>query len=403
MRKTININLFDTNYAIDEDACKLLEEYLDSIRQHFSQQESGEEIADDIEHRVAELLWEKKSQGVESIDLMTVKTILKQIGNPEQMSEETTANEAAAADETSDKNNVAADESTSDNSKTTAADAEPAKRKLLRDPNDRVLGGVISGMTRHFGGSNPTLWRIILALVTLFFTFHSSIIEWFLPLSINLCIVIAYLICWIAIPEAKADRPSQPKAGETASPVVADAPAAANNNNSNTSSSDGCAKGCFIAAALAAFVIIAIIFFVSSIYTPLFDMILGRDVIIVDDHNPLSFIEGILHNLRTLVIFVILAVLIALYFLLFRTKNGKKAFLFILLGIIGVVAISQFIPQCSSAPRGLMNWNTKTSRTVTLPDGSVCNITRTEIHDGSNTIIREDTVITQLPPDDFAE
>lgn len=32
MKKNININLFGTLYAIDEDACKLLENYLDKYR-----------------------------------------------------------------------------------------------------------------------------------------------------------------------------------------------------------------------------------------------------------------------------------------------------------------------------------------------------------------------------------
>lgn len=47
MKKNININLFGTLYAIDEDACKLLEDYLDNIKSHFAKREGGDEIADD--------------------------------------------------------------------------------------------------------------------------------------------------------------------------------------------------------------------------------------------------------------------------------------------------------------------------------------------------------------------
>ena len=60
MKKNININLCGVIYAIDEDACQLLEQYLDNIKSYFCRQEGGEEIADDIEHRIAELFWEKK-------------------------------------------------------------------------------------------------------------------------------------------------------------------------------------------------------------------------------------------------------------------------------------------------------------------------------------------------------
>ena len=63
MKKNISINLFGTLYAIDEDAYTLLERYLNSMKSYFARQEGGEEIADDIEHRVAELLWQQKQQG----------------------------------------------------------------------------------------------------------------------------------------------------------------------------------------------------------------------------------------------------------------------------------------------------------------------------------------------------
>lgn len=53
MKKNIQINLFGTLYNIDEDACQLLENYLESMKRYFSTREGGAEIADDIEHRVA--------------------------------------------------------------------------------------------------------------------------------------------------------------------------------------------------------------------------------------------------------------------------------------------------------------------------------------------------------------
>ena len=41
MKKNININLFGTLYAIDEDACTLLENYLDNMRSYFAKRDGG--------------------------------------------------------------------------------------------------------------------------------------------------------------------------------------------------------------------------------------------------------------------------------------------------------------------------------------------------------------------------
>lgn len=69
MKKNITINLFGQLYNIDEDAYELLEKYQKNIRSYFSRREGGEEVADDVEHRVAELFAELKEQGVEAITI----------------------------------------------------------------------------------------------------------------------------------------------------------------------------------------------------------------------------------------------------------------------------------------------------------------------------------------------
>ena len=57
MKKNITVNLFGQLYAIDEDAYSLLEQYLQNMKRYFATREGGDEIADDIEHRVACLLY----------------------------------------------------------------------------------------------------------------------------------------------------------------------------------------------------------------------------------------------------------------------------------------------------------------------------------------------------------
>lgn len=168
MKKNITINLFGATYAIDEDAYELLKKYQDNMRSYFSKKEGGEEIADDIEHRVAELMAELRANGVEAISIEHVEQIINRIGNPEQMNEP-----ASEQDVTSEE---------------ACEQKESGRRRLYRDPQDSMLGGVISGLSHFFGFGDPTLLR--LAMVLLFFFSASTIL-------------IAYLVLWIVVPKAE--------------------------------------------------------------------------------------------------------------------------------------------------------------------------------------------------------
>ena len=88
MKKNITINLLGSLYAIDEDAYELLNQYLNNMKRYFARKEDGAEIADDIEHRIAELLADLKAQGVEAITIEHIEDIIKRIGNPEEMDDE---------------------------------------------------------------------------------------------------------------------------------------------------------------------------------------------------------------------------------------------------------------------------------------------------------------------------
>lgn len=56
MKKTLTVNLGGTVFHIDEDAYRLLDNYLCNLRLHFHKQEGAEEIVNDIENRISELL-----------------------------------------------------------------------------------------------------------------------------------------------------------------------------------------------------------------------------------------------------------------------------------------------------------------------------------------------------------
>ncbi len=395
MKKTININLFGTLYTIDEDACKLLEEYLDSIKLYFSRQEGGEEIADDIEHRVAELLWEKKEQGVESIDLMTVKTILKQIGNPEEMGD-STANEDAASTDGTAKNNVAADDEASQEAK--KAQTKPTTRKFFRDPKDKVLGGVISGITQYFGGSDPLPWRIIFIFVSIFL----HVAPFF----------IIYIVLWALVPEAKTAEDRLRMKGKTVNPdtiqeqVLADQEKSASAETSN--SSNGCAKGCFIATALVAAIVICGMFFVTSIWTSMLGIFqnqgFGNSSITMHDVPIFGVFTNVIHNLRIFVAIVAVAILVALYFILFHTS--KKSVKIMLLIAVCFLALLAFVSIKHNFPKfPWINYTYTHTSNITRPDGSICEVRYKEIVNGNDTIIQADTIMISEPlqTDDFAE
>ena len=186
MKKNITINLFGTLYAIDEDACQLLETYLNNMKNYFSRRDGGDEIADDIEHRVAELFSELREKGVEAVTIEHVRDIISRIGNPEQMDNETDDSPADA--------NAPESEGTSANADAAADNATVRKnkkgffsRKLYRDPDDKMIAGVMSGFCHYFGANDPLPWRILLVILAIFSLMTVSVI---------------YLALWAIVPEA---------------------------------------------------------------------------------------------------------------------------------------------------------------------------------------------------------
>ena len=85
MKKNISVNIFGTLYPIDEDAYELLQKYNENMRRYYGRMEDGDEIADDVEHRVAELLSELRAQGVMAITIEHVKEIINRIGDPQDL------------------------------------------------------------------------------------------------------------------------------------------------------------------------------------------------------------------------------------------------------------------------------------------------------------------------------
>ena len=176
MKKTLTVNLGGTVFNIDDDAYRLLDNYLCNLKAHFSKEEGAEEIVDDIERRISELLAEKLAEGKQVITISDVEEVIARVGKPEEMDQE------GAAD--------AAD--TAQGGASTQASAQGStqsgtRRRLFRNPDDKILGGVISGIAAYFCW-DVTLLRLLLLVILI--CGYGTLIP-------------VYIICWFLIPEAR--------------------------------------------------------------------------------------------------------------------------------------------------------------------------------------------------------
>ncbi|SRR6056297_374861 len=177
MKKTININLGGHPIIIDEDAFEVLHQYLSRIDRYFNQSEGREEIVHDIETRIAEL-FQREMKGKKIVSVKEVRQVIEIMGVPEDF-EGDTPESSGEAHRTS--------EFTED--KKASYDSVPprATKRLFRDPSDKVLGGVASGLSAYFGIDDPVWLRI--AFVILVVTTGVGLL--------------AYIIMWIIVPKAK--------------------------------------------------------------------------------------------------------------------------------------------------------------------------------------------------------
>ena len=83
MKKIININLSGRVIPIEDSAYEKLQAYIESLRRYFAHEEGRDEIINDIESRIAELLFEKVRKGAAAITDEDVNSIIASMGRPE--------------------------------------------------------------------------------------------------------------------------------------------------------------------------------------------------------------------------------------------------------------------------------------------------------------------------------
>lgn len=157
MKKVININFQGQVIAIEETAYEILKHYIKSLKRYFSGEEDGEEIVNDIESRIAELFGNRLKLGINCITADDVQSIISSIGRPEDFDKE--YREESFSDTAESEQQKAFSDEQSETAK-----AEPGEsRSLHRNRNDGIIAGVCSGLAHYFK-IDPVGVRIVFVL-----------------------------------------------------------------------------------------------------------------------------------------------------------------------------------------------------------------------------------------------
>ena len=161
MNKIMNINIGGIIFNVDKETYDRLNSYLKEINNHFKEIEGGEEIINDIESRIVELFQQRLNSKKEVITIQDVEEVITIMGKPSDF-------EGEPQDDYNDPDV-----------------RQYSKKRMFRDIDNRMLGGVCSGLGAYF--RIDTVWfRIGFVVATLS------------GLSI-----LAYLILWVIIPPAR--------------------------------------------------------------------------------------------------------------------------------------------------------------------------------------------------------
>ena len=167
MKKVININLSGRVIPIEETAFDTLKSYIESLRLHFKDEEGRDEIINDIENHIAELLEKEIKTGSPCITDQKIEETIGIMGKIDDF---------IKMDEQESSTSFVKNEQSSQ--------TESPKGSLFRNSNDKILGGVCSGIA-HALRIDPVVMRVLFALFVL--GGGSG--------------VIIYIILWLVLPQ----------------------------------------------------------------------------------------------------------------------------------------------------------------------------------------------------------
>ncbi|QOI97523.1 MAG: PspC domain-containing protein [Flammeovirgaceae bacterium] len=250
MKKNISINISGIIFHIEEDGYEALKKYLDSVNKYFSSFDDSSEILADIESRIAEIFLSKLSESKQVITSEDVKNLIATMGSVHDFK---AAEEQDFVQPDSGTTNSGQQSYSSQTDKKFLRDQkrkilggvcaglgnyfnvdpvwirllfafltlaygvillvylvlwivipgsydldEPQiTKKLFRDPERKVLGGVSAGMAAYFG-MDVVIVRILFIILTVFGGLG----------------IVTYIVLWIVLPEAKSITDKMQMQGE---------------------------------------------------------------------------------------------------------------------------------------------------------------------------------------------
>ncbi|MET0466147.1 MAG: PspC domain-containing protein [Chitinophagaceae bacterium] len=278
MKKIININLSGRVIPIEDSAYEKLQGYIESLRRHFAHEEGRDEIINDIESRIAELMNDKIRKGASCVTDADIEEIIASMGRPEDFDEET-----AEADNTTQAGQSQQQQyyysgntrprtrlfrDTSDrliggvcSGLAAYMNVDPSivrilfaiitfggfgvgfliyiilwmvlptkdlegytGKRLYRNPDDKVIGGVAGGLAAYFNKETwlirlifvgPLALNILLGIIGgLTWSYHFDVFPNIVFGSLNGTLFLIYIVLWMVLPEAKTNYEKMEMRGE---------------------------------------------------------------------------------------------------------------------------------------------------------------------------------------------
>lgn len=174
MNKTIIININGIVFHIEEEAYEVLRTYMTDIKRHFAYSADSEEIVTDIENRLAEMFNERLSKhNKQVIEVLDVSEIIHQMGS---------VNDFADLDEETNP---------------TSTSFSRIEKRLYRDAEEKNIAGVCAGLAHYF--DIEVKWVRLTAILSIFLSGSG---------------ILAYVILWMVVPEAKTRQEKMAMRGE---------------------------------------------------------------------------------------------------------------------------------------------------------------------------------------------
>ena len=201
MKEVMNIGIGGKSFVVETSAYEILRDYLELFSSKIKPGESSE-VMEDIESRIAELCSENISAYKNVVTESIVVKIVTQLGLPNGESYRPFQGAAAGAAKGAAGASAGSSAGAATGAATSAAGAysgaagaaysagveeQRVPKKLFRDSDDKMIGGVCSGLGFYLG-ADPVLVRVLFLIALLFGTlgFWVYLIIWIVaPLAVN--------------------------------------------------------------------------------------------------------------------------------------------------------------------------------------------------------------------------